>query len=285
LLDRSYPERNTSSIDFEGVIMMLSWLLAGLMLVGSYAGAQTAGPEGGSNEVIANGGLLHTLMAAPVIGQPYSAVQVHQTSRKLADGTTISHKGHHFVARDAAGRVRVELRMARAQNDGQETVMVFVSDPVAHTITTWITGPTANKTASVAKIPADRKPDTPTQTRVAANDTSRPQPVVTTEDLGIQTVQGLPVTDVRTTTVVPAGRSGNDAPITKTREVWTSTDLKLVMKEQWEDPRSGERTVELENFSRAELDPALFRAPPGYVVKSVLESLKELEEKLGAAQN
>jgi hypothetical protein len=269
---------------FTGVIMMFSLLLAGLMLVGSYAGAQTAGPDAGSNEVISNGGLLHTLMAAPVIGQPYSAIQVHQTSRKLADGTTISHKGHHFVARDAAGRVRVELRMAKAQNGGQETVMVFVSDPVAHTITTWITGPNANKTASVAKIPEVRKPETPTQARVA-NDTTRPQPVVTTEDLGTQTIQGLPVTDVRTTIVVPAGRSGNDAPITKTREVWTLPDLKLVMKEQWEDPRSGERTVDLENFSRAEPDPALFRAPPGYVVKSVLESLKELEDKLTAAQN
>ena len=263
--------------------MMFSLLLAGLMLVGSYAGAQSAGPDAGSNEVISNGGLLHTLMAAPVIGQPYSAIQVHQTSRKLLDGTTISHKGHHFVARDAAGRVRVELRMAKAQN-GQETVMVFVSDPVAHTITTWITGPAANKTASVAKIPEGRKPETPTPSPVA-NDTTRLQPVITTEDLGTQTILGLPVTDVRPTIVVPAGRSGNDAPITKTREVWTSTDMKLVMKEQWEDPRSGERTVDLENFSRAEPDPALFRAPPGYVVKSALESLKELEEKLSAAQN
>jgi hypothetical protein len=90
---------------------------------------------------------------------------------------------------------------------------------------------------------------------------------------------------VRTTTVVPAGRAGNDAPITKTHEVWTSQDLKLVMKQQTEDPRTGVTTVELEEFSRAEPDPALFRVPPGYAVKSVLQSLKELEEKLSPAQN
>jgi len=118
----------------------------------------------------------------------------------------------------------------------------------------------------------------------AAND-GRPQPVVTTEDLGVQMVQGVPVSDVKTTTVVPAGRAGNDAPITKTREVWTSADLKLVMKEQWSDPRSGVRTIELANFSRAEPDAALFRAPQGYVVKDLQESLKEIEAKLEASQN
>jgi hypothetical protein len=67
--------------------------------------------------------------------------------------------------------------------------------------------------------------------------------------------------------------------------VWTSQDLKLVMKEQWEDPRSGERTIELEDFSRSEPDAALFRAPKGYAAKNALESLKELEAKLEAAQN
>jgi len=65
----------------------------------------------------------------------------------------------------------------------------------------------------------------------------------------------------------------------------TSADLKLVMKEQWSDPRSGVRTIELANFSRAEPDAALFRAPQGYVVKDLQESLKEIEAKLEASQN
>jgi hypothetical protein len=114
---------------------------------------------------------------------------------------------------------------------------------------------------------------------------TRLQPVVTTEDLGTVMLQGLPVTDVRTATVVPIGRAGNDAPITKTHEVWTSQDLKLVMKQQTEDPRTGMTTVELEEFSRAEPDAKLFRVPPGYAVKTVLQSLKELEEKLSVAAN
>lgn len=145
-------------------------------------------------------------------------------------------------------------------------------------------GPKVSKIASVVKLPVERKSRVAAQARVEG-DATRPQPIVTTENLGMQTVQGLPVLDVRTTTIVPVGRSGNDAPITKTQEVWTSPELKLVMKEQWNDPRSGERTIELDNFSQAEPDPALFHPPQGYEVKNTLESLKELAEKMSAAQN
>ncbi len=247
------------------------------------AGAQSAA-GGEKKEIIANGGVASSLTAAPVIGQPYSATVAHQSSQKLLDGTTVSKKGHHFTARDSQGRVRVEMRMAKGKNGEPDTVLVFVSDPVAHTVTTWVSGPKIeNKTASVIKIPAERKQEIAAQPRVVSD--SRPQPVVTKEDLGTVMLEGLPVTDVRTTTIVPAGRAGNDAPITKTHEVWTSQDLKLVMKQQTEDPRTGVTIVELQDFSRAEPDAKLFRVPAGYTVKTAAQSLKELEEKLEAAQN
>lgn len=262
---------------------MLIRVMAGfLALTIACAGAQTPANDA-TKEVIANGGLIHTLLAAPVAGQPYTAVQVQKTKRVLQDGTTIAHQGHHSVARDSAGRVRVERRMERTP-DGQETVMVFVLDPVAHTMMIWTTGPKTTKVATLIRLP-EQKQDAvkPAQTQAVTD--SRPQPVVTTEDLGADTLQGLPVTVSKTTTVVPAGRSGNDAPITKTHEVWTSQDLKLVMKEQWEDPRTGERTVELDKFSRAEPDAALFRAPTGYATKDIKETLRELEERLEQMQN
>ncbi|MEO6806116.1 MAG: hypothetical protein ABI209_08215 [Edaphobacter sp.] len=264
---------------------LITATIAAVMMSGAMSVAQSASATGGTGEVISNGSLIHTLRATPVIGQPYSATQVHKTVRKLADGTTISHEGHHFVARDSAGRVRVEMRIAKGPSGGPDTVLVFVADPVAHTITTWATGPKVNKVASVVKVPAEPKQKAVTSEPKVARTSTRPQPVVTTEDLGVQALDGLPVSDVRTTTVVPAGWSGNDAPITKTREVWTSADLKLVMKEQWEDPRSGERTIELSNFSRVEPDTALFRAPQGYAVKDALQTMKELAEKLSEAEN
>ena len=183
--------------------------VAGLGLVASVAGAQGVAPAE-SKEVIANGGVVHEMLAAPVIGQPYSAVVMHGTVQKLADGTTVSHKGHHSAARDAQGRVRVEMRMEAGKNGEADTVTVFVIDPVAHALTTWVTGPkVVNKTASVVKLQTTKR-EGPIRTvpARAAAESGRPQPIVTTEDLGTETLDGVPVSVVKTTTIVPAGRSG-----------------------------------------------------------------------------
>jgi len=54
---------------------------------------------------------------------------------------------------------------------------------------------------------------------------------------------------------------------------------------QWKDPRTGVRNVQREQFSRTEPDPSLFRAPAGYTVKNIRETLKQLEERLNEIQN
>ncbi len=262
---------------------MYNFLRAGLVgsaLLISTAFSQTA-PE--NKEILSNGGLLHSLLAKPVLGRPYSAMQVSSTKQQLVNGTNVIHKGHHFVARDTFGRVRVEMRLPKAADDQPETMAVYVIDPGAHSFTTWITGPDANKSATVAKIPEKSRMSKPVPTQ--ASEDNSPQPIVTKEYLGTDILHGLPVSVIKTTTIVPAGRSGNDAPITKIHEVWTSSDMKLVMKEQWVDPRSGERTVSLEKFSRASPDPALFNPPGDYTVESVMQSIKDLEEKLNAIQD
>ena len=85
----------------------------------------------------------------------------------------------------------------------------------------------------------------------------------------MQQLSGIQVRVVKVTTVVPAGRSGNDRPITKTHTAWISDGLKLVMMEQWEDPRAGTKTVGLTPFDRKEPNPALFHPPAGFEVKTV----------------
>jgi hypothetical protein len=256
-------------------LLLLAWSVA----------AQTV--TGNDKEVVANGGLLHSLFAAPVIGRPYSAEQVHSTVRVLADGTKISHQGHHFVARDAEGRVRVEVRLASGQDGQPDAVQVYVIDPVAHTLGTWLVGlQEAKNEATIFKIPA---PNAQQPVKLASETSpkvdARPQPIVTVEDLGMDSLQGIAVSVQKTTTIVPAGRSGNDKPITKTHEVWASPDLKLVLKEEWNDPRTGTKTVELQNLSRSDPNPALFRPPPGYAVKNSNQGLKNLEEILVQNQN
>jgi hypothetical protein len=233
-----------------------------------------------TDQPLANGGLMHSLEAAPVVGQPYSAVQLRSNDRRLADGTAITHSAQHAVARDSSGRVRVE-QPCGCPPDHEQRVTVFVLDPVAHTLTRWQTGGKGDKVATLFKVAAD-KPMQPDP--VSAMESGRPQPIITSENLGSEIMSGVPVNVTKTTTVVPAGRSHNDQPITKTHELWTSEDMKLVLKEQWVDPRSGTRTVELHNLSRAEPNPSAFQVPRGYEVKDLKETMKELAQKLDQMQ-
>jgi hypothetical protein len=229
-------------------------------------------------ETISNGGVLHSLFAAPVTGMPYSAEQVHDRSKMLNTGTKIEHAGKHFVARDSAGRIRVE-QPCGCPAEHEQMVEVYVLDPIARTLTTWIQGGSAPKVATVARIPErNEAEEKPRPVRVA--DTSRPQPIITTDQLPVEIIDNLPMKVMRTTPIVPPGRSHNDLPIIKVHTVWTSEDLKLTFKEQWDDPRTGTKVVGLVNFSRKEPDAKLFRVPPGFQVTDAKESLRRLADKL-----
>lgn len=239
----------------------------------------------------ANGGLMRTLRAVPVKGQPFSATLVHHRLRILRDGSTIEHQGHHFVARDSEGRARIELRLKRGRNGAPDTVLVFVRDPVAGTVTAWFSGvPNQPKVAIVLHLPQNREHARPTviPSGKSAELSRRPQPTITTQKLGTEVYEGLELTGERITKTIPAGRFGNSAPITRTHTIWISPTLQMVVRQKWTDPRFGTQIAALKNISRSEPDPALFRAPAGYQVKDALQeaihSLSQLQQKMGATQ-
>jgi hypothetical protein len=87
------------------------------------------------------------------------------------------------------------------------------------------------------------------------------------EDLGMKTINGVEARGRRTTRVIPAGREGNDQPITVTFERWMAQDLGLVVMSVNDDPRNGTTTMELTDLEKGEPDPALFQVPEGYTVK------------------
>lgn len=267
-------------------------MLAIVVVCGSLAGGglafaaavQTAA-AGEAVEIISTGAQPSALAAEPVTNEPFSAVWTMESTRTLADGTKVTHHGHHAVYRDSEGRVRLEQRLTNGKDGKPEIKMIYVKDPVAHTLTVWMVNGPGPRVASVVKLPAEKKNVAAMNANErAARESQRPQPVVTTQDLGSQVFDDVAVTGVLKTTVVPAGRSGNDQPITKTHEIWTSQEMQLIFKQRQYDPRTGERIVQLADFSRAEPDAALFRPPTGYEVKSALETLKDMMAKLEAAQ-
>jgi hypothetical protein len=89
----------------------------------------------------------------------------------------------------------------------------------------------------------------------------------TSDSLGQEMIAGVPATGTRTTTVIPAGKIGNQLEIKIVSEQWFSEDLQVLVMTKHSDPRSGETTYRLSNISRAEPGAGLFEVPPDYTVK------------------
>lgn len=107
-----------------------------------------------------------------------------------------------------------------------------------------------------------------------------------TEELGTQTIEGVPAEGTRTTTTIPAGDIGNERPIEIVYERWYSKELQVVVMSRHSDPRFGEQTYKLTNIVRSEPDPALFEVPSGFkVLSEPAVSYTITTQNRGAGQN
>lgn len=225
--------------------------------------------------------------------EPYTGIRKTTRVQKLADGTTITHETVAKEARDSGGRTYRESQPEMAP--GSEApipvnTFFFVNDPVNRVTINWNSnskeaavfhmaepGQTGNSSPAVIPMPSGTIPRPAPGTVTAsvfgvtgvvgpASPPVRPvRPV--REDLGTKTINGVEAKGTRMTTVIPAGRAGNDQPITVTHETWMSTELRIMVLEINSDPRTGVRTTELTEIERGEPDPALFQPPEGYTIK------------------
>src|SRR5271157_3722654 len=244
---------------------------------------QSAGPAG----AIAWGSF-EKGSTAPVKGAPYHATITNESIQTLADGNRIVQTNTGTIARDSQGRTRQDAALPAIGNLSAANAphLVFIQDPVAGTSytlnltdkTAWknpmppggtsVPGTTETTSTFVMHTgsgvsPADLPPPPMVlQKRIAIEDDAE----VNTENLGSQTMEGVQVTGVRTTQTIPAGKIGNDRPISIVTEVWTSPELKTIVLSKRNDPRMGEQTFKLTNIQRAEPDPSLFTVPSDFKI-------------------
>jgi hypothetical protein len=239
----------------------------------------------------------------PVTGAPYSGDVVVSSSQTLADGNHIAHQDTSHVYRDTAGRTRREqsgnmtvVSPSQPIVSTKKTIISIV-DPVAgysYSLDTenkiaWRTPIgtgdrvmvqyNAASGEALAKLKAEKEQLAAAGGRsggdavagsgaeVARIKLERGLAVVNLPPLEHSTVDGLAVEGRKTTETIPAGKIGNELPITITNEEWTSTDLKVLVLTKHSDPRTGDSTYHLTNVVRAEPDPSLFVVPPDYTVK------------------
>jgi hypothetical protein len=203
-----------------------------------------------------------------VTGAPYTATALTETKQTLADGNTIDRKVQSTVYRDGQGRTRREITFTGAgplTTSGQPRSAVMIHDPVA--ATAYVLHPD-KKTAE--QLPGPRngpKKANNMQSKFEARIQEEiANGTLKKEDLGTQTINGIPAQGTRYTRTIAALQVGNANPIVIATEQWYSPDLQVIVKSTRSDPRFGETTYTLTNIQRTEPAATLFAVPSDYTV-------------------
>ena len=183
--------------------------------------------------------------------------------RVLSDGNRLRQERRMKFYRRADGSTRLE-----------EPDRVVIVDNSSHTVTVL---DTIGKVAQVQNAPsaqANRKRQVARAQLQASENSLDAMNSLPSSDLGIKLIAGHSARGIRRTTTLQANSAlGNAAPITKTIEVWRSSDLRLPLVTVISDPLGGTTTSQYENISTAAPpDSSLFTIPAGYKVVKTPQS-------------
>ena len=260
---------------------------SGLMLSGGVGGAALQTRTGMVTMRI------DTMDAAPVKGAPFCATVVTEHTQSLADGNRIHTSDSSMLCRDSEGRIRREagLNLLEAGQQTSAPKLITIVDPVAGVrymldtenkiaqkmpllpeggfTTAAVQGPAHAPGKQVMIYQRTGGPGSDVMfndvtVKKIGPDSGEPAP--NTENLGDQTIDGIHVTGTRMTHTIPAGKMGNEKPITVTSERWYSPELKATVTTKHNDPWAGELKTELKNVSSSEPDASLFAIPADYKV-------------------
>ncbi|HKW64754.1 MAG TPA: energy transducer TonB [Candidatus Acidoferrum sp.] len=192
-----------------------------------------------------------------VPGLPFSAKVELETVNQLQNGTLITHKTYNLDARDAEGRTRNEARNWIDLTTGAEPRLTRIElyDPATRLRTNLYL---------ITKIARQWPMGTPGPIPAPSPQSSPAKPETTRENIGTDTIEGLPVRGVRVSQTYPTGALGNDRPLTVVTEYWYSESLRLNLLTKRSDPRYGEQTVRVTELVRQEPDASLFAIPDDY---------------------
>jgi hypothetical protein len=237
--------------------------------------------------------------AAPVRGAPFCASITTEHTQLFADGNRIHTTDASTLCRDSEGRTRREagLNLLGAAAQKPTAKLITILDPVAGSryvldsdsktahkmpvpsLKPGAIGGEAGTNAAFEKGervmvyhteggpgPGGPGPDTFFKQVFVRKGAQADGPAPATENLGDQTIDGIHATGTRITTTIPAGKMGNEQPITVTSERWFSPELKITVMTKHNDPWAGELKTQFTNVNTAEPDASLFAVPADYKV-------------------
>ena len=217
-------------------------------------------------------------MVIAVTGHPFSATKYTRTVRIKPDGsrTVIAERHSIRMARDSEGRIRIEGAGTALQCERPgmlvllrcPAVLVLVFDPSARILSDWLIGAEAAPEAGIHKLTPEQFAECELLTLSTAAVLSAMDPEeanIVTEDLGQKVIEGIATNGVRTTTMLLAEDSNEKPTVRHIHEVWTSGEMKLVIKVIDGDPHGEETISGLKQISMTPT-PSLFSPPNGYWV-------------------
>jgi hypothetical protein len=274
--------------------MRIAALTAVTLLVG--AGLAAAQDEAAAKMKMEMAAVARVPLEKAVTGAPYSGETTVEGMQMLADGNRIVRKTTGRVYRDSEGRTR------REEDGPNGRVSITIVDPVAgfsyaldpDTRTAWRT-PSGTAAGIMQKMQGLEEKQRAEQEQVTAmkkeaearqreGGAGGGAPIggnvivrtrggdiamayVPEGPLEHKVIEGINVDGRKTTTTIPAGKVGNEQPLTITSEEWRSPELNVLVLTRHSDPRTGESSYRLTNIQRAEPDQSLFTVPPDYTVK------------------
>jgi hypothetical protein len=204
-----------------------------------------------------------------VLNAPYSAQRRFTSIEKSADGKINRSESRGSEARDSQGRTYTAGERHWTYQKGgksvRESEMLYrIHDPVANTDTKW--GSTSKQAKVIHWTESTGNEDASNaacQTCLEATKSDFGE----VEKLGVRTLGGFVAEGTRSSYPVPTGQNLNDKPIIVVHETWYCPELKIVILETNDDPRSGSSRNELVEIIRGEPDVKKYYPPADYVVQ------------------
>jgi hypothetical protein len=208
----------------------------------------------------------------PVRNAPYSAERRFTTIDKSSDGTISRSQSGGSEARDSEGRTYSAGERHWTYTEAGKTVLKSeilyrLHDPVANTDTQWDTTSREVKVIHWPETLAKPAPSNASCPVCPQGMMSDPGDGI--ENLGTKTIEGLVAEGTRSSYTVPASKGHPDSLIVITHESWYCPELKIMILETNDDPRSGKTRNELVNIVRGKPEVSKYNPPIDYVVHQV----------------
>ncbi len=235
--------------------LRIAFLLAlGPVLLAQSDGGVTATDGGGT-------GVLESIYVPNLPNAPFSLTLHTEWVQSLRNGGTFTEVNERPIVRDRAGRIYMErwLLVPKGSGIASQKTTIQIDDPIGHVFyQCYVRQKACEVLTSVAGL-RHYEPD-----QVKSGPLANGKGTFLHEDLGADSVAGLPVHAYRDTTTLNAGVLGNDAPMATVREFRYSPELGFNLFSSLDAAQVGHQTFTVTDLSTTDPDPGYFQPPAGY---------------------